>query len=480
MKADKRQVMSGFAWKFAERISTQGVSFVISIILARLLLPADYGLVAMINVFMVFASVFVTSGFSTSLIQKKDADDLDFSTILYCTIFLSLLLYAIIFICSPAIASFYNMPDLCLLTRVYALSLIITSYQSIQQAYISRHLLFKKTFTATLVGSLVSGIFGVILAYLGFGVWALVSQSLLANIFNMLTLILIIPWRPKLLFSWQRARTLMGFGSNILLSTLISTIYKEIRQLIIGKMYEPADLGFYNRGMSLPNMISDNVDTSIRSVLFPTMSNYSDNPQEIKRILRRGIKTSSYITFFFFTLLATSSKPLIILLLTEKWLPCVPYMQIFCISNMFLIISRYNIQAIKALGRGKEVVKLEVLKKPIFLLVILAAAKYGVFAIALTSPFNSLYAMAMNMKPTRKLLNYKFKEQLQDMIPATSMAFLIVIVTIPFSFLNINPLLIMSLQITAGLITFIGISKLFKSDSYIYIANIIKGAVRKR
>lgn len=480
MKADKRQVMSGFAWKFAERISSQGVSFVISVVLARILLPEDYGLVAMINVFMVFASVFVTSGFTASLIQKKDADDLDFSTILYCTIFLSLLLYAIIFICSPAIASFYNMPDLCLLTRVYALSLIITSYQSIQQAYISRHLLFKKTFTATLVGSLVSGIFGVILAYLGFGVWALVSQSLLANIFNMLTLILIIPWRPKLLFSWQRARTLMGFGSNILLSTLISTIYKEIRQLIIGKMYEPADLGFYNRGMSLPNMISDNVDTSIRSVLFPTMSNYSDNPQEIKRILRRGIKTSSYITFFFFTLLATSSKPLIILLLTEKWLPCVPYMQIFCISNMFLIISRYNIQAIKALGRGKEVVKLEVLKKPIFLLVILAAAKYGVFAIALTSPFNSLYAMAMNMKPTRKLLNYKYKEQLHDMIPATSMAFLIVIVTIPFSFLNINPLLIMSLQITAGLITFIGISKLFKSDSYIYIANIIKGAVRKR
>lgn len=472
--------MSGFVWKFAERISSQGVSFVISVVLARILLPEDYGLVAMINVFMVFASVFVTSGFTASLIQKKDADDLDFSTILYCTIFLSFLLYGIIYLCSPAIARFYNMPDLCLLTRVYALSLVITSYQSIQQAYIARHLLFKKTFIATLVGTLLSGIIGVVMAYMGLGVWALVSQSLLANIFNMLTLMFIIPWHPKLMFSWERAKTLMGFGSNILLSTLISTLYKEIRQLIIGKMYKPADLGFYNRGMSLPHLISNNVDMSIRSVLFPAMSNYNDKPEELKRILRRGIKTSSYITFFFFTLLATTSKPLIILLLTEKWLPCVQYMQIFCISNMFIIISRYNIQAIKALGEGKEVVKLEVFKKPIFLLVILAAAKFGVFVIALTSPFNSLYAMAMNMKPTRKLLNYSFKEQINDIIPAIFMALIIAIATIPFTFFNFNSYLIFILQITTGILTFVIVSKVFKIDSYDYILNTIKEYKRNR
>lgn len=318
------------------------------------------------------------------------------------------------------------------------------------------------------------------MAYMGLGVWALVSQSLLANIFNMLTLMFIIPWHPKLMFSWERAKTLMGFGSNILLSTLISTLYKEIRQLIIGKMYKPADLGFYNRGMSLPHLISNNVDMSIRSVLFPAMSNYNDKPEELKRILRRGIKTSSYITFFFFTLLATTSKPLIILLLTEKWLPCVQYMQIFCISNMFIIISRYNIQAIKALGEGKEVVKLEVLKKPIFLLVILAAAKYGVFVIALTSPFNSLYAMAMNMKPTRKLLNYSFKEQINDIIPATFIALIIAIATIPFTFLNFNSYLIFILQITTGILTFVIVSKVFKIDSYDYILNTIKEYKRNR
>lgn len=479
MASDRNRVLGGLAWKFAERTSSQAVSFVLSIILARLLMPKEYGLVAMINIFIVFANVFVTSGFTASLIQKKDADDLDFSTIFYCTFTISLLLYTIIYFFSPAIARFYNMPDLCLLTRVYALSLVITSYQTIQQAYISRHLLFKKTFVSTFIGTILSGVIGVVMAYNGYGVWALVAQFLSNIVINMVTLMFIIPWKPKLVFSMERAKILMRFGGGIFVSSLISKIYREIRQLIIGKMYTPADLGYYNRGMGIPHFVTNNIESTISSVLFPTMSDYSDNPERMKQILRRGIRTSSYILFFLFTLLATASKPLVILLLTEKWAPCIPYMQIFCISNMMLLISRCNVQAIKALGAGKEVIKLEVLKKPVFLLVILAVAKFGPLAIALTSPVNSLYAMAMNMRPTRKLLSYSSSEQLKDFVPATMMSIVVAATTLPFVLLKTNDFVILILQVFVGILTFILFSKVFKVESYSYIKTVVVDTIKK-
>ena len=480
MKSENSKIVGGFFWKLAERTSSQGAHFLLSVILARLLLPEEYGLVAMINIFIVIANVFVTGGFTASLIQKKDADELDFSTIFYCTLLVSVLMYVVIYLCAPSIASFYNMPELCLLTRVYALSLVITSYQTIQQAYISRHMLFKKTFVSAFIGTIISGVIGVIMAYMGYGVWALVVQHLSNIIANMFALFYIIPWRPKLMFAWSRAKSLMLFGTSILTSTLINTVYKEIQQLLIGKMYTPADLGYFNRGMSLPNLVSSNVDMSIRSVLFPAMSDHSNDPARVKQMLRRGIKTSSYIMFFLFTLMATSSKPIIILLLTEKWLPCVLFMQIFCISKMFLIISGYNVQAIKALGEGKEVVKLEVFKKPVFLVVILAAAKFGVLAIALTLPINALYAMFMNMRPSQKLLDYHISEQLKDVIPATVMALVTAIVTLPFLLLDINPLAIMFMQILCGVVFYVGLSKVFQVESYVYVENLALGILKRK
>lgn len=472
-KSEKNKILSGFLWKFVERISSQGVSFVLSVILARLLMPEEYGLVAMINIFIVFANVFVTSGFTSALIQKKDADDLDFSTIFYCTLIMSFVMYGIIYVTSPYIAAFYRMPDLCLLTRVYALSLIITSYQTVQQAYISRHLLFKKTFVATFFGTLLSGIIGVIMAYKGFGVWALVVQYIGNIVFNMFILMLIIPWHPQLFFSWMRAKTLMDYGSKILASSLVSAIYREIRQLIVGKVYSPGDLGMYNRGNNLPSLIYNNMDVAIRSVLFPAMSNYSDNPERVKQMLRRGIKVSSYVTFFFLTLMATASEPLIRVLLTEKWIDSVPYMQVFCVSYMFLTISNYNLEAIKAIGKGKEILKLEVFKKPVFLIVIIIAAHFSVLAVVLTSPFNSFYAMFMNMKPTRNYLDYSFKDQLADLLPATLLAIALFLMTWPLTLLNWNDFIIMTLQIIVGLFVYIGLSRVFKVESYEYVKNIL-------
>lgn len=478
--SDRNKILNGFVWKFAERISSQGASFVLSVILARLLMPEEYGLVAMINVFIVLANVFVTSGFSSSLIQNKDADDLDFSTIFYCTLTTSILIYGIIYVVSPYIADFYNMPALCSLLRVYALLLIITSYQTIQQAYISRHMLFKKTFVPTFIGTLLSGVIGVVMAYNGFGVWSLVVQSI-SNIFiNMLMLMKIIPWHPKLFFSWTRAKVLMSYGSKILAGSLISAIYKEIRQFIIGKMYSPVDLGLYNRGNNLPSLINTNMDITIRSVLFPAMSNYSDNPERVKQILRRGIKTSSYISFFFLTLMAATAEPLVKILLTEKWINCVPYMQVFCISYMFLGIAGYNVEAIKAIGKSKEVLKLEVFKKPVFLIVILIAAQFSVFAVVLTSPFNSFYAMAMNMKPTKQCLNYNLKEQIDDLLPATLLAIALAITTLPLTLLEWNDFVILGLQIVIGICVYVSLSQVFKVASYAYVKSTIMDIYNKK
>lgn len=466
--SDKEKVISGITWKLAERMSSQGMTFILSIILARLLMPSQYGIVAMINIFIIFANVFISAGFSSSLIQKKDADDLDFSTIFYCTLTIAILMYGIMYVCAPFIADFYGMPELSLLTRVFSITLIISSYQTVQNAYISRHMIFKKNFYATSVGTLISGIIGVTMAYKGFGVWALVVQQISNRIINTLTLFSFVKWKPMLIFSWQRARSLMDYGSKILASTLVSTIYKEVRQLIIGAVYSPADLALYNRGAHYPGLVTTNLDSTLRSVLFPAMSNHSDDLPRVKNMLRKAIKNSSYITFFFLTLLAVASAPLIHLMLTDKWMGCVPYMQIFCFSFMIQTVSVSNLQALKAIGKSNEVLKLELFKKPAFLILVLAAVPFGVKAIVCTSPINALYALYMNMGPTKKHLNYSRTEQLKDLLPGFLLAGAMALCTLPLAFLPINDFAIMGLQVIVAFTMYLMLSKRFKIEAYYY------------
>lgn len=479
-KSDRDKVLGGFIWKFAERVSNQGVTLIVSIVLARLLLPEQYGLVAMINIFVVFANVFVTSGFTSALIQNKDAEDIDFTTIFYCSLAMSLLVYGTVYFSAPFIAAFYNMPDLCLLTRVYALSLIVSSYQTIQLAYVSRHMLFKKTFVSTFIGSLLSGVIGIYMAYAGYGVWALVGQYISNILINTLMLSTIVSWRPTLAFSAERAKGMMKYGANVLLSDLVGKFFLEIRQLLIGRFYSPADLALYNRGHHMPNLVMSNIETALSSVLFPTMSNYSDNVERVKQLMSRAIKTSSYVTFFFLSILAVVSEPLIRLLLTDKWIDCVPYMQIICISRMWAAVSSVNMQAIKSIGRSDELLKLEVFKKPVFILFVLIAVHISVFAVALTMPLYSIYAMLMNMKPSKKLLGYSYKEQVVDLAPAFLMSLLVIAVTYPLVFLPIPDLLIIVVQFVVGAIVYVSSSILTNNKTYSYLKDIALGYLKKK
>ena len=288
-------VISNLMWKFGERISAQFVTLFVSIVLARLLSPSDYGAIALVTIFITIANVFVVNGFGTALIQKKQADNLDFSSVFYVNILFSLFLYAILFILSPYVASFYNMEILCPVMRVLSLRIPIAAINSIQQAYVSRNMMFKKFFFSTLFGTLLSGIVGCVMAYKGFGIWALVGQYLTNTTVDTIVLWFTVRWRPELKFSFSRVKVLLSYGWKLLLSGLLDTGYQQLRSLIIGKKYTSSDLAYYNQGQKYPELVVVNINTSISSVLFPAISQSQDNIEVVKGMTRRAIKVSSFI-----------------------------------------------------------------------------------------------------------------------------------------------------------------------------------------
>lgn len=291
----RRKVFSGLFWKFGERITAQLVSLVVSVVLARLLMPEDYGSVAMIMVFITIANVFVSSGFGNALVQKKNADDLDFSSVFFVNILVSLVLYAVIFIAAPWVAAFYGMPVLSPALRVLGVRLVFAAVNSVQQAYVSRNMMFRKFFWSTLFGTAVSGIVGIAMAYHGYGVWALVAQYLTNTCTDTLVLWFTVRWRPIPKYSWRRTKSLLAFGWKLLVSSLLDTGYTQLMSLFIGKKYTSADLACYNQGDKYPSVIVTNINASISSVLFPVMSQCQDDPARVKQMTRRAIQVSSYI-----------------------------------------------------------------------------------------------------------------------------------------------------------------------------------------
>lgn len=374
--------ITNFIWRFAERCGAQLVTFIVSIVLARLLAPEDYGVIALVTVFTTILQVFVDSGLGTALIQKKNADDLDFSSVFYFNLIVCLALYGAMFLAAPFIARFYNNPIYVPLVRVLSLTLIISGVKGIQQSYVSRHMIFKRFFFSTLGGTLVSAVAGIALAYAGFGVWALVAQYLCNAAIDTMILWITVPWRPKFIFSWSRLKGLLSYGWKLLASSLLDTGYSNLRSLLIGKIYSSSDLAFYNQGDKFPNVIVSNINTSIDSVLLPTMSDVQDNHIAVKNMTRRAIMTSIYIMAPLMMGLAFCAEPVVRLVLTDKWLPCVPYLRIFCITYMFWPIHTANLNAIKAMGRSDLFLKLEIAKKVVGMILLLVTMKISVMAMA--------------------------------------------------------------------------------------------------
>lgn len=475
----KKNVIGNFIWRFAERCGAQLVTFIVSVVLARLLNPSVYGTVALVTVFTTILQVFVDSGLGTALIQKKDADDLDFSSVFYFNFVVCIILYTAMFVAAPYIATFYNDITLIPVIRVISLTIIVSGVKGIQQAYVSRNMLFKRFFFSTIGGTIASAVIGIIMAYMGFGVWALVVQQLSNTIVDTLILWLTVRWRPKKMFSWQRLKTLLSFGWKLLCSTLLDTVYNNIRSLIIGKMYSPSDLAFYNQGEKFPKMIVTNINSSIDSVLLPTMSSVQDDKDRVKNMTRRAIKTSTYIMAPLMMGLVFCANPIVKMVLTEKWLFCVPFLQIFCITYMFYPVHTANLNAINALGRSDLFLKLEVIKKIVGMVLLLSTMWFGVMAMAYSLLVSAVISMIINSWPNRELLGYSFKEQIIDILPGILIALLMGIIIFPIQLLAFPDIIVLIIQIPLGAIIYIGFSIFFKVESFQYIWNLLRGILRK-
>lgn len=479
MARENSGVMSNFLWRLAERFGAQGVAFVVSIVLARLLAPEAYGTIALVTVFTQILNVFIDSGFGNALIQKKDADDLDFSTVFYFNIAICVLLYLGMFLAAPLIARFYNDASLTPVVRVLSLTLIISGVKNVQQAYVSRTMQFKRFFFATLGGTIGAAVIGIAMAYFGFGVWALVAQQIFNATVDTLILWITVKWRPKWMFSWQRLKGLFSFGWKLLASSLLDTVYSDLRQLIIGKMYTKTDLAQYNRGKQLPDLLVNNIDTSINSVLLPAMSQVQDDPERVKNMTRRAMKTSTYVIAPIMMGLAFTAESVIHLILTDKWLPCVPFLRIFCITYMFYPVNTTNLNAIKAMGRSDLFLKLETIKKVIGLIVLLGTMWFGVMAMAYSLLFTSITSQIINSWPNKKLLDYSYPEQIRDILPGILLAVFMGCCVYPVKWIGFSDLLTLFIQVLMGACIFIGGSALLKLEGFRYLWEQLKLVWRK-
>ncbi len=476
---ENKRVLTSFIWRFAERCGAQLVTFIVSVVLARILAPEDYGQIALITVFTTIMQVFVDSGLGTALIQKKDADDLDFSSVFYFNFAVCLILYAMMFFVASFISAFYNDSSLTPIIRVISLTIVISGVKGIQQSYVSRNMLFKRFFYATLGGTIFSAFLGIGLAYAGFGVWAIVAQQLSNTAIDTLILWMTVKWRPKKMFSWERLKGLLSFGWKMLASSLLDTVYNNIRSLIIGKMYSSSDLAFYDQGKKFPNVIVTNINTSIDSVLLPTMASAQDDASRVKSMTRRAIKTSTYIMALLMMGLAFCAEPIVRLVLTDKWLPCVPFLRIFCITYMFYPIHTANLNALKAMGRSDLFLKLEIAKKVVGMVLLLSTMWFGVMAMAYSLLVSSVLSQIINSWPNRKLLNYGYLEQLKDILPGIVLAVLMGCCVSLISLLGLSNVVTLLIQIPLGAVIYIAASAVLHLESFEYLMDMIRPTVRK-
>ena len=477
---ESNNVLKNFIWRFAERCGAQLVTFIVSIVLARILAPEDYGKIALITVFTTILQVFVDSGLGTALIQKKNADELDFSSVFYFNFVVCIILYIGMFLVAPFIAQFYNDLSLTPIIRVISLTIIISGVKGIQQSYVSKNMLFKRFFYSTLGGTVFSAALGIGMAWAGAGVWAIVAQQLSNTAIDTLILWITVKWRPKKMFSWKRLKSLLSFGWKMLVSSLLETVYTNIRSLIIGKMYSSSDLAFYNQGDKLPNVIVNNINTSIDSVLLPTLSKEQDDKERVKNMTRRAIKVSTYIMSPLMMGLAFCATPIVEIVLTEKWLPCVPFLQIFCITYMFFPIHTANLNAIKAMGRSDLFLKLEIAKKIIGTVLLVSTMWFGVRVMAYSLLVSTLTSMIINSWPNKVLLNYDFKEQMLDIFPSIVLSVFMGWIVSFIRLLEFSSYITLLIQVPLGAIIYLMGSKLLHLDSFEYLLQIVKSFVNEK
>ena len=473
MSFTRGTIVKSFFWKLFERVSVQLIQFIVMIVLARLLMPSAYGIVALITVFISLCDVIIDSGLNTALIQKKNADNLDFSTIFFFSIGLALAVYGIMFMSASAIADFYSQPELVPVIRVLSISLVFGAINSVQRAYVSKNMLFKRFFYSCLLSVIISGCLGIFLAYRGFGVWALVGQTVSNQFFTLVVMWFLVRWRPVMQFSFDRFKELYSYGWKILAANLITSLFTNFRKLVIGKYYAPESLAYYEKGDQLPMMAIGNIFSSVQTILLPTLADSQDDRHKVKMMMRRSTKLSCFFIYPIMVGMIVAAKPIVLLLLSDRWLPVVPFLQIMCIANFFRPITISNWEAIKALGYSGITLKLELVKKVVDVVILVVSALIGVFAIAWGCVLFNFLCIFINLYPNRKLLNYGVKEQIADAIPTLLISLLMGAAVYWIQFLEFHLIAILTLQLLIGLVVYVSLSYVFKEESFLYITQMI-------
>lgn len=470
---EENTITSNVIWRFADRWTTQLISLLISVIISRILSPDDFGLVALTNIFMTIVGVFTDSGLSDSLIQKKDADELDFSTAFFTNIALCFFIYGLAFVCAPLVSSFYGMPELTGLIRVLSIRIIISGFKNIHHAYVAKNMLFKKYFFASIIGTIISGVVGIIMAYKGFGAWSLVASTLVDVGIDTILCWLAVKWVPVIQFSFQRLKGLMNFGIKILFIRVINNIYNKLSQLVTGKFYTKADLAYFDKGDNLSSKLTDNIDNTIESVLFPAVSNIQNDLSRVKEVSKKTLQINTYIIYPLLVGLFVVSNDAVKLIFTEKWIKCVPFIQVFCVIKLTLPLITINKNITKSLGGSSILLKQELAIKIISIIVILLTATIGPMKIAYGLLFNNVISVIISSSTSRSNAGYSILNQLLDIAPNLIISLIMGAIVYMTNFTNVPLIFNLMIKILIGGFVYISLSYISKNSSYRFIVDLI-------
>lgn len=468
----KKQTLSGVKWTAIERLSMQAMQFIIGIILARILSPSDFGIVGMMTIFITLSDTFIDGGFSNALIRKAVCDEIDYSTAFFFNIFLGIIIYFFLYLFSPLIGNFFKTSLLSELLKVLALVVIINSLTVVQIARLSRELNFKVQAKATFFSILISGLFGIILAYNGFGVWSLVWQQVVNAVIKTGVIWSYAKWKPRFIFSKDSFCHLFGYGSKILISNLIGTLYNQMSTILIGRFYTPVDLGNYTRGQQFARLPTTAITDILGKVTFPILSRYQNDDEKLINVYRKYISVTSMVIFFLLTLLASLSKPLILFLLSEKWVDSIVFLQIFCFVFMFEHISKLNLNLLQVKGRSDLYLRLEIIKKIIAFAIIIVSIPFGVIAICLSVLVYSQISLFINTYYTGKLFDLGYVKQLNDFSKYLLFSIISCLPAYMMTYIALSNIL--QLLIGVGISFFLYSVFLNKDEYYMFTINEIK------
>lgn len=473
---ENKKIVPSLVYKFVERLLVKALGLIISIILARLIVPDDFGQLAILTVFINISQTFIQGGLNTALVQSKQADDRDYATVYYISTVIALILLAVLYFCAPIISNYYGSDALVWPLRAYAFSLVFAAFNSVQVAKLQREMNFRAMMYSSLIATVVSGVVGIMLAYLNFGLWALVVYNAAYVVFSCIAMLFVAKWVPKFCFSFERAKRLFSFGWKMLISAILCSVYNDIRTLIIGKRFSTEDLAYYNRGHQFPTTITHTLDMTIQSVMFPAMASCQDNREQVKSILKRTIVMGNLLVIPITIGLFATSESIVALLLGEQWLPCVEYMQIICIAEASVIFTSSNLVAIKSIGRSDVYMKLEFVRRIAMVVVLLISvfAFSSVKAIVVGFLISAWLDYVIIMFPVRKLVNYGILEQIKDVWRIIVASVCMGAVTYTISWIGLPMLLELIVQIIVGVAFYLLLCKIFKIEGFDSLKNFFK------